>query len=217
MIKSVVYWLYDENCSTPDESGYVGITKCLKRRVAEHKKSLGRMFEVEVLFEGDRQHCFELEARLRPRPSMGWNNQQGGASGFSCRDSQSTKQKKRTAALNQLKNPTVKSLRVSYLLRQWAKPGARDNAGVRAKKHVHLMFEYSRSDENRKRLSEVSNKFRYLPEVQAKLAAARAKPEYREKQREIRKRLWEDPEFRAKVTARHRLKKQEKINQCASI
>lgn len=58
-LEYAVYWLHDETCTTPELSGYVGITFDLKRRIAQHRgaRKLPRGFEVDVLFTGTADEC----------------------------------------------------------------------------------------------------------------------------------------------------------------
>lgn len=91
MIEAYVYHIKD-----PDDpsinSGYIGVVKSSKgihKRFREHCKTV-RMGEiiskhnvsfenVEVIFEGTRYDCQELEKKLRPTERMGWNLASGGS------------------------------------------------------------------------------------------------------------------------------------------
>ena len=76
----IVYWLRDNSCSIPESSGYVGITRRKEQRFREHAKS-GRFpkdVTFEVLFEGEKKECVDLERRLRPSWNIGWNIAPGG-------------------------------------------------------------------------------------------------------------------------------------------
>lgn len=79
----VVYWLYDETCSAPENDGYVGITYRLDYRVNQHRKSnkFNPMFSVRILFEGTRDQCSAVERGYRPNASLGWNSASGGGVG----------------------------------------------------------------------------------------------------------------------------------------
>jgi len=79
----VVYWLYDDTCINPATHGYVGITKSLPRRVAEHRRRFGDSFEVRVLLSGTWDECVAEEIRLRPEAGIGWNLVSGGTGGRS--------------------------------------------------------------------------------------------------------------------------------------
>jgi predicted GIY-YIG superfamily endonuclease len=83
--QATVYWLSDETCLDPNDSGYVGVTANFRARIQQHKEHRGsaardlpRTFSVRVLFEGPIQKCLELERMLRPRPEIGWNRMAGG-------------------------------------------------------------------------------------------------------------------------------------------
>jgi hypothetical protein len=75
----VVYWLFDDRCVCPWSHGYIGISGRIARRLNQHRES-GRFpnFEVRILFNGPKNDCLALEAKLRPRPSIGWNVGVGG-------------------------------------------------------------------------------------------------------------------------------------------
>jgi predicted GIY-YIG superfamily endonuclease len=83
--QTFVYWLHDERCICPWHHGYVGITAHLPVRIAAHRRGNGKGahslppdFRVQVLFVGPGIEALELEARLRPRPGIGWNRAGGG-------------------------------------------------------------------------------------------------------------------------------------------
>ena len=107
-IKYVVYWLHDETCTTPELSGYVGITFNLKRRVQQHRsaRKLPREFEVTVLFTGTANECVALEVEYRPRPSMGWNTYSGGKVGR--KSSLETNEKNRQSQLGKKRTDETK-------------------------------------------------------------------------------------------------------------
>jgi hypothetical protein len=76
----VVYWLYDEKCICPWRHGYIGMSQCLKFRLKTHRlnKTFPKGFLSQILFRGTPHECREIEWKLRPRPSIGWNNCAGG-------------------------------------------------------------------------------------------------------------------------------------------
>lgn len=81
--RNFVYWIYDGTCSTPDCSGYIGITNRMDDRLYEHV-CLGRVpknSELKILFSGTRQECLGIERHWRPRPGIGWNRSAGGNHG----------------------------------------------------------------------------------------------------------------------------------------
>lgn len=81
----VVYWIYDDTCTRPENDGYVGVTtlKRLSARTLEHKRSgkLNVSRKIKTLIESNIEACYMFEAVLRPYPNMGWNRCAGGARG----------------------------------------------------------------------------------------------------------------------------------------
>lgn len=78
----VVYWLFDASCRSPKTHGYVGVSRDWSRRVGEHRRSRQfPEFKSKIIFSGTLDACLREERRLRPRPSIGWNN---GAAGAPC-------------------------------------------------------------------------------------------------------------------------------------
>jgi hypothetical protein len=77
-----VYWLYDDRCDNPWRHGYVGVTACLKTRLRAHRSNKNRNFKCQILFNGDINVCYELEADFRPAPGIGWNQAPGGIGGM---------------------------------------------------------------------------------------------------------------------------------------
>lgn len=105
-----LYWLFNEHCTDPWRHGYVGVTNNLMRRLKEHRKKWPlyertidfnskpwltsrfrndylrwRHFDHRVLFNGPEDECYALEARMRPRDFIGWNNNPGGRRSFAQR------------------------------------------------------------------------------------------------------------------------------------
>jgi hypothetical protein len=82
---SVVYWLFDETCLDPTNSGYVGVTSNLARRLRHHRerrisaaRDLPETFSCRLLYEGPLARCLEIEHQLRSEPKIGWNRRIGG-------------------------------------------------------------------------------------------------------------------------------------------
>jgi NUMOD3 motif len=85
---AVVYWLFDETCSCPEESGYVGCCTNLARRLVNHriafasyKGAIGTPhpnLAVKILLTGTSADALALERELRPRMGIGWNRNRGG-------------------------------------------------------------------------------------------------------------------------------------------
>ncbi len=82
MKQFVVYWLYDEECLTPQLDGYVGVTGELFARLKRHRKSRFKLFEYKVLYSGTEDQCYAMERELRPRQGIGWNSAIGGPDGY---------------------------------------------------------------------------------------------------------------------------------------
>lgn len=84
----VVYWLYDESCSCPEESGYIGCCANLAQRLANHRRAFASYkgaigtphpkLEVKILLIGTLADCLALERNLRPSTNIGWNRNRGG-------------------------------------------------------------------------------------------------------------------------------------------
>lgn len=80
-----VYWIYDESCKDMAQDGYIGVTKDPKKRLEAHKAKNPRIpkdAQMEIIYSGTRQECFELEENLRPQPKIGWNSAMGGKHGW---------------------------------------------------------------------------------------------------------------------------------------
>jgi group I intron endonuclease len=88
--KASVYWIHSKEHNNPFKEGYVGVSKNVQRRIQEHKSKkenpiLENVFKkyenilVDILFEGDYQHCFEIEKEYRPVENIGWNINCGGS------------------------------------------------------------------------------------------------------------------------------------------
>jgi len=89
-----VYWIHNKLQTEPDKDGYIGITKNLKKRCREHKRSARKgssypvhaairkygwgNLKVEVLFQGTLEECKTKEICLRPKEQIGWNICAGG-------------------------------------------------------------------------------------------------------------------------------------------
>jgi len=82
---AVVYWLFDVTCVDPRDSGYVGVTTDLPKRLRYHQegrnsaaRDLPALYSVRVLYKGSLAQCLDVEFRLRPRTDIGWNRMKGG-------------------------------------------------------------------------------------------------------------------------------------------
>jgi hypothetical protein len=85
-----VYYVYKIGSSNELSQCYIGVTNDLLRRWKSHVKSGYSVskdnswtFEnnMEILFEGSAEECFDLEAKFRPFPNMGLNEAKGGCGG----------------------------------------------------------------------------------------------------------------------------------------
>jgi len=86
-----VYWIHTPEHTNIFEQGYVGVTGRFERRIWEHSKlntnpHLGYAIQKhgwdnlikEQVIIADEEYCLEMEAKLRPTESIGWNIVIGG-------------------------------------------------------------------------------------------------------------------------------------------
>ena len=93
-----VYWIRKPDYTDINTEGYVGVSKNIKKRWqqlkanAKRKRHPNSLLEsaineyqdelvYEVVFTGTESECYELEKKLRPSPSIGWNLRSGGPIG----------------------------------------------------------------------------------------------------------------------------------------
>ena len=102
---SFLYWIRLPEHSDITSQGYVGITsKTVAYRFDKHRRHSNNpktkkytihnaflkyqdKILVDTILEGSQEYCLLMEQRLRPAPSIGWNQSQGGAKtrlGISC-------------------------------------------------------------------------------------------------------------------------------------
>jgi hypothetical protein len=78
----LIYWLFDDSCRDQRRHGCVGATKTTRlfARLNQHQHSprLPKPFRYKILFRGSRKEALAREAKLRPRPYIGWNIGVGG-------------------------------------------------------------------------------------------------------------------------------------------
>lgn len=88
---TVVYWIRHPDHTDIFSQGYVGVSNRLSRRLYEHKKltkntilklaiqkyGWENLIKQQVLI-ADSDYCLEMEAKLRPQESIGWNITIGG-------------------------------------------------------------------------------------------------------------------------------------------
>ena len=90
--KGYVYWIHKSITDNIKTSGYVGITKDVKKRFREHKSTnhncavlknainkYGDSLIYEVVWEGSYEGAKVLEEYFRPAAQIGWNIRQGGS------------------------------------------------------------------------------------------------------------------------------------------
>jgi hypothetical protein len=80
-----VYWIRNAECVDIKTQGYVGVSQSPGRRLREHLKNNPRIPKdvwLEIIFEGTRDECFQIEEEFRPKKNTGWNRAVGGAQGF---------------------------------------------------------------------------------------------------------------------------------------
>jgi hypothetical protein len=77
-----VYWLYDDTCTRRDRHGCIGAIRAtqLYRRLHQYRQSrrIPKEFRYRIIFRGSQKQAYALEAKLRPRPYIGWNIGVGG-------------------------------------------------------------------------------------------------------------------------------------------
>lgn len=93
IIMCFVYWLFDEQCVSPETDGYVGVSSNMTRRLRRHRTERDRVFSSIILFDGTEADCYALEKKLRPHPDIGWNLLAGGMAGAAFGHSAKTLQK----------------------------------------------------------------------------------------------------------------------------
>ena len=86
--KAYTYWIHLKEHTDPHQEGYVGVSKNVSRRIREHKSKkenpiLVNVFnkydvEIDILFIGEYEYCFEVENQYRPKKQIGWNINEGG-------------------------------------------------------------------------------------------------------------------------------------------
>jgi predicted GIY-YIG superfamily endonuclease len=90
-MKYYVYWIHHNNHDDIFSQGYIGITKHLTKRFANHKfcapnqhfkNALKKYPENEILWDtiliGNREYCRNIEFKLRSSENIGWNQACGG-------------------------------------------------------------------------------------------------------------------------------------------
>lgn len=86
-----VYWIHTPEHTNIFEQGYVGVTGRFQRRIREHSKlntnphlayaikkyGWDNLVKEQVII-ADEDYCLEMETKLRPKLSIGWNVVMGG-------------------------------------------------------------------------------------------------------------------------------------------
>ena len=88
---SCVYWIHTPEHTNIFQQGYVGVSKRFERRIWEHLKLSGNAhlknainkygwdnLVKEKVIIADERYCLEMETKLRPTESVGWNIVMGG-------------------------------------------------------------------------------------------------------------------------------------------
>jgi hypothetical protein len=120
-----VYWLFDASCRDKHKHGCIGATKATRiwMRINQHKNSarIPQPFQYTIIFRGSRKEALAFEAKLRPRPYIGWNV---GVGGFSdggglkgIQRSPEVREKIRAAALRRWANPVFRAKQLKLLKR----------------------------------------------------------------------------------------------------
>lgn len=86
----VVYWIHREVHTSPDNEGYIGITKNVEKRIKDHfnrpsnlhlKYAMNKYSDIKhtILYEYINEYdAIEIEKRFRPNKNIGWNIAEGG-------------------------------------------------------------------------------------------------------------------------------------------
>jgi hypothetical protein len=185
-----VYWLFDVRCTFPADTGYVGYTSDLKRRIRDHRKvfdAVGAGIHIMVLYWGTYEKCREAERLLRPKANIGWNKAIGGKPKVYL--TEETHQKRAGAANKLWADPEARARRIIAFSfgqkRRLANPEARA-------KHRAALDAAQKRPEVRARKSAAMKKSWESPEIRAKRCAALSA---------AAKRRYENPEERIKSSA----------------
>jgi hypothetical protein len=81
----LVYWIFDDACCDKRRHGCIGAVKATRLYTRlnqyQHSPRIPKPFRYKILFRGSRKEAFAREAKLRPRPYIGWNIGIGGFAG----------------------------------------------------------------------------------------------------------------------------------------
>jgi len=77
----LIYWIHNKEETDINTQGYVGITNNLKRRLIEHKRHKDNILvgrNVDIILQGEKEYCKQIENHLRPKKYIGLNSMSGG-------------------------------------------------------------------------------------------------------------------------------------------
>lgn len=77
----LIYWIHNDEESDIYTQGYVGITNNLKRRLIEHNRHKDKILHdrnTEIVLQGEKEYCKQVEKILRPKKNIGLNIMSGG-------------------------------------------------------------------------------------------------------------------------------------------
>lgn len=91
MTNACVYWIGSDNSQDIFKSGYIGVSKDLKKRLSAHENNPSNYrlknaineygwnnLIKKVILIADKDYCIEMEKKLRPSGGIGWNLMAGG-------------------------------------------------------------------------------------------------------------------------------------------
>jgi hypothetical protein len=91
MTANSVYWIHHKDHTDMFSQGYIGVSKNAERRWEQHFKRSGNAYlknsinkygwdnlVKEIILISDKDYCFDIEKKLRPFASIGWNIVEGG-------------------------------------------------------------------------------------------------------------------------------------------
>jgi len=86
-----VYWIHHKDHTDMFSQGYIGVSQDAKKRWEQHFKRSENTYlrnainkygwdnlVKEIILIGDKDYCFDIEKKLRPFVSIGWNIVEGG-------------------------------------------------------------------------------------------------------------------------------------------
>lgn len=96
MERNYIYWIRHKSHTDIKSQGYVGVSNNVKERIRHHFKNAKGNYHTdkllnkalnkyeknqlihEVVLIGDKNYCYQIEKKLRPKSFIGWNMREGG-------------------------------------------------------------------------------------------------------------------------------------------